>query len=74
MVFATRILKKTVGEDNEKTEMFMTANRSVRTGLTASAMVSVFVARIYLADEIHTLAIVLVVEHYDAWFFPCGIQ
>ena len=41
MVFVTRVLKKTVGEDNEKTEMFMTANRSVRTGLTASAVVSV---------------------------------
>lgn len=43
MVFVTRILKSTVGEDNEKTEMFMTANRSVRTGLTASAVVSVSV-------------------------------
>lgn len=43
MVFVTRILKRTVGEDNEKTEMFMTANRSVRTGLTASAVVSVCV-------------------------------
>ncbi|KAF2398136.1 hypothetical protein EJ06DRAFT_583948 [Trichodelitschia bisporula] len=40
MIYATRVLKKTVGEDNEKTEMFMTANRSVRTGLTASAVVS----------------------------------
>ncbi|KAE9994038.1 hypothetical protein EG327_001771 [Venturia inaequalis] len=40
MVFVTRLLKETVGEDNEKTEMFMTANRSVRTGLTASAVVS----------------------------------
>ncbi|KAF7558079.1 hypothetical protein G7046_g5880 [Stylonectria norvegica] len=40
MIFATRILKKTVGEDNETTEMFMTANRSVGTGLTASAVVS----------------------------------
>ncbi|KAK4213920.1 Sodium:solute symporter family-domain-containing protein [Rhypophila decipiens] len=40
MVFITRVLKKTVGEDNEKTEMFMTANRSVTTGLTASAVVS----------------------------------
>ncbi|KAF2501883.1 hypothetical protein BU16DRAFT_613715 [Lophium mytilinum] len=40
MVFVTRVLKRTVGEDNEKTEMFMTANRSVKTGLTASAVVS----------------------------------
>ncbi|GLA77395.1 hypothetical protein AtubIFM55763_009577 [Aspergillus tubingensis] len=28
------------GEDNKKTEMFMTANRTVRTGLTASAVIS----------------------------------
>lgn len=41
MIIVTRILKKTVGEDNEKTEMFMTANRSVRTGLTTSAVISV---------------------------------
>lgn len=41
MVFLTKLLKRTVGEDNKKTEMFMTANRSVRTGLTASAVVSV---------------------------------
>ncbi|KAL2197610.1 Sodium:solute symporter family-domain-containing protein [Corynascus similis CBS 632.67] len=40
MVFATYVLKKTAGEDNRKTEMFMTANRSVRTGLTTSAVVS----------------------------------
>ncbi|KAF1987581.1 urea active transporter [Aulographum hederae CBS 113979] len=40
MVFVTKLLKRTVGEDNKKTEMFMTANRSVRTGLTASAVVS----------------------------------
>ncbi|KKY22146.1 putative urea active transporter [Phaeomoniella chlamydospora] len=40
MIFVTRLMKKTVGEDNRKTEMFMTANRSVRTGLTASAVVS----------------------------------
>ncbi len=40
MVFVTRLMKKTVGEDNTKTEMFMTANRSVRTGLTASAVIS----------------------------------
>ncbi|KAL1845054.1 hypothetical protein VTK73DRAFT_1213 [Phialemonium thermophilum] len=40
MVLATYVLKKTAGEDNRKTEMFMTANRSVRTGLTASAVIS----------------------------------
>ncbi|KAL5452691.1 hypothetical protein PMIN06_005875 [Paraphaeosphaeria minitans] len=40
MVVVTRLLKRTVGEDNKKTEMFMTANRSVNTGLTASAVVS----------------------------------
>ncbi|PWY84801.1 Na+/solute symporter [Aspergillus heteromorphus CBS 117.55] len=40
MMVITKVLKKTTGEDNEKTEMFMTANRSVRTGLTASAVIS----------------------------------
>ncbi|KAE8548998.1 hypothetical protein EYB25_009381 [Talaromyces marneffei] len=40
MIFITRLLKNTLGEDNKKTEMFMTANRTVRTGLTASAVVS----------------------------------
>ncbi|KAJ4371526.1 hypothetical protein N0V83_004745 [Neocucurbitaria cava] len=40
MVFITNLLKRTVNEDNRKTEMFMTANRSVTTGLTASAVVS----------------------------------
>ncbi|CRG90864.1 putative urea active transporter 1 [Talaromyces islandicus] len=40
MMFITRLLNKTLGEDNKKTEMFMTANRTVRTGLTASAVVS----------------------------------
>ena len=40
MMFTTHLLKKTVGEDNRTTEMFMTANRSVGTGLTASAVVS----------------------------------
>ncbi|KAJ5905070.1 uncharacterized protein N7473_001986 [Penicillium subrubescens] len=40
MMLVTKILKKTTGEDNKKTEMFMTANRSVRTGLTASAVIS----------------------------------
>jgi hypothetical protein len=40
MVVITRLLKRTVGEDNTKTEMFMTANRSVRTGLTTSAVIS----------------------------------
>lgn len=40
MMATTRLLKNTVGEDNNTTEMFMTANRSVGTGLTASAVVS----------------------------------
>ncbi|KAJ9483191.1 hypothetical protein VN97_g10224 [Penicillium thymicola] len=40
MMLITKVLKKTTGEDNEKTEMFMTANRTVRTGLTASAVIS----------------------------------
>lgn len=40
MVYITRVLKRTVGEDNSKSEMFMTANRSIRTGLTASAVIS----------------------------------
>ncbi|KAL5338593.1 hypothetical protein BJX70DRAFT_398539 [Aspergillus crustosus] len=40
MMLVTKVLKKTTGEDNKKTEMFMTANRTVRTGLTASAVVS----------------------------------
>ncbi|KAJ5220462.1 hypothetical protein N7468_009666 [Penicillium chermesinum] len=40
MMVITKVLKKTTGEDNKKTEMFMTANRTVRTGLTASAVIS----------------------------------
>lgn len=40
MIFVTHILKKTVGENNKTTEMFMTANRRVGTGLTASAVIS----------------------------------
>lgn len=40
MVLVTWLMKKTVGEDNRRTEMFMTANRTVRTGLTASAVIS----------------------------------
>ncbi|CAL5874321.1 uncharacterized protein PFLUO_LOCUS8617 [Penicillium psychrofluorescens] len=40
MMLLTKILKQTTGEDNKKTEMFMTANRTVRTGLTASAVIS----------------------------------
>ncbi|KAK6832311.1 hypothetical protein RU639_003906 [Aspergillus parasiticus] len=40
MMLITKVLKKTTGEDNKKTEMFMTANRTVRTGLTASAVIS----------------------------------
>ncbi|KAF7181258.1 hypothetical protein CNMCM7691_000476 [Aspergillus felis] len=40
MMLITKVLKRTAGEDNKKTEMFMTANRTVRTGLTASAVIS----------------------------------
>lgn len=40
MVYVTHILKKTIGEDNQKSEMFMTANRSINTGLTSSAVIS----------------------------------
>ncbi|KAG4414140.1 hypothetical protein IFR04_012746 [Cadophora malorum] len=40
MVFVTKILKKATGEDNAKTEMFITANRSVGRGLTAPAVIS----------------------------------
>ncbi|KAL5365249.1 Sodium:solute symporter family-domain-containing protein [Aspergillus floccosus] len=40
MMVITKILKQAAGEDNKKTEMFMTANRTVRTGLTASAVIS----------------------------------
>jgi urea-proton symporter len=40
MIFVTYLLKKTAGEDNRTTEMFMTANRRVGTGLTASAVIS----------------------------------
>ena len=40
MVIVTRLLKKHLGEDNKTTETFMVANRSVGTGLTASAVIS----------------------------------
>lgn len=40
MMVTTRVLKRTAGEDNGTTEMFMTANRKVGTGLTASAVIS----------------------------------
>ncbi|KAH7153634.1 Sodium:solute symporter family-domain-containing protein [Dactylonectria macrodidyma] len=40
MIGVTTILKKTLHEDNSKAETFMVANRSVRTGLVASAVVS----------------------------------
>jgi len=40
MAIVSWVLKRTVGEDNTKTEMFFTSNRSVRTGLTASAVIS----------------------------------
>ncbi|KAL2816596.1 Sodium:solute symporter family-domain-containing protein [Aspergillus cavernicola] len=40
MVLTTRALKKAFGEDSHTTETFMVANRSVGTGLTASAVIS----------------------------------
>ncbi|KAF2806136.1 SSS family solute:Na+ symporter [Mytilinidion resinicola] len=40
MIFVTRALKNAFGEDNKSTETFMVANRSVGTGLTASAVIS----------------------------------
>lgn len=40
MLFVTRVLKTKLGEDNRTSEMFMVANRSVGTGLTASAVIS----------------------------------
>ncbi|KAI6750496.1 hypothetical protein HG530_014777 [Fusarium avenaceum] len=40
MMVVTAILKKTLHEDNSKVETFMVANRRVRTGLVASAVVS----------------------------------
>jgi len=40
MMYITRVLRRVAGEDNKKSEMFMTANRSIRTGLTASAVIS----------------------------------
>ncbi|KAF5541992.1 DUR3-urea permease [Fusarium mexicanum] len=40
MMGLTAVLKKTLNEDNSKVETFMVANRTVRTGLVASAVVS----------------------------------
>ncbi|KEZ43939.1 putative urea active transporter 1 [Scedosporium apiospermum] len=40
MIGITRVLKRTIGEDNRKTEMFITANRTIKTGLTSSAVIS----------------------------------
>ncbi|KAI5458474.1 urea active transporter [Mariannaea sp. PMI_226] len=40
MIGVTALLKRTTGEDNAKVETFMVANRRVRTGLIASAVVS----------------------------------
>ncbi|EXJ79152.1 hypothetical protein A1O3_08653 [Capronia epimyces CBS 606.96] len=40
MVWVTRSIKKAFNEDNKSTETFMVANRSVGTGLTASAVIS----------------------------------
>lgn len=39
MVFVTRALKSSFGEDNISTETFMVANRTIGTGLTASAVI-----------------------------------
>ena len=40
MIGITKVLKHTTGEDNRKTEMFITANRTISTGLTSSAVIS----------------------------------
>ncbi|KAF9890854.1 hypothetical protein FE257_005430 [Aspergillus nanangensis] len=40
MVWTTKRLKKSFGEDDKSTETFMVANRSIGTGLTASAVIS----------------------------------
>ncbi|KAG9796326.1 urea active transporter-like protein, partial [Aureobasidium melanogenum] len=40
MVWVTRVMKKSFNEDNNSTETFMVANRSVGTGLTAAAVIS----------------------------------
>ncbi|KAI3180316.1 hypothetical protein DTO046C5_1552 [Penicillium roqueforti] len=40
MIFVTKALKSTVGEDNSNAETFIVANRRVSTGLVASAVVS----------------------------------
>ncbi|KAI9801775.1 MAG: hypothetical protein M1825_003147 [Sarcosagium campestre] len=46
MIFVTKLMKRTVGEDNAKTEMFMTANRS--SWLWSTAMLgSTFVGYVY---------------------------
>lgn len=40
MILVTQFLKRFLGERSDRSEMFMVANRSVGTGLTASAVVS----------------------------------
>jgi Na+/proline symporter len=40
IIAAVRIQKKYLSEDSDQSEMFMVANRSVGTGLTASAVFS----------------------------------
>ncbi|KAF2638663.1 SSS family solute:Na+ symporter [Massarina eburnea CBS 473.64] len=40
MIFVTRALKSAFGEDNKSTETFMVVNRTISTGLTASALIS----------------------------------
>ncbi|KAI9745892.1 MAG: hypothetical protein M1818_000573 [Claussenomyces sp. TS43310] len=40
MLLVTKFLEKFMGERSDHSEMFMVANRSVGTGLTASAVIS----------------------------------
>jgi hypothetical protein len=40
MILVTKFLERFLGERSDRPEMFMVANRSVGTGLTASAVVS----------------------------------
>lgn len=74
MVIVTKILKRTVGEDNEKTEVFMTANRSVTRGLTSSAVISVSLKDQDKRDPILIAATVLAVEYCNAWIILGGIS
>lgn len=90
MVFVTKLLKRTVGEDNKKTEMyvsrtcysitfclttpldrFMTANRSVNTGLTTSAVVSVCHLSYWVRPFLNLS--VMAMEHRNARLIPCWL-